>query len=111
MSLLEETLGVMRRHGVKPEDVRWVGSKEFGHTSWDNFAEVAKDAKYDSGYGSAEVAQDLLIVGDDWWMSRGEYDGSEWWDFHRKPEPPEQQRAITVLVGDYWPTLTELHVK
>lgn len=29
-----------------------------------------------------------MIVGDDWWMERHEYDGSEWWEFKELPKKP-----------------------
>lgn len=28
-----------------------------------------------------------MVVGDDWWLERHEYDGSEWWEFKRLPSP------------------------
>ena len=110
-NLLEETLTVMEEAGVTPDDVRWVGARTFGHTDWANFAEVAKDTEYDPGYGSQEIADDLTIVGDDWWMTRSEYDGGEWWCFHRKPERPAQERVITTLrrEGECWCGLAYLH--
>lgn len=110
-NLLEETLTVMEEAGVTPDDVRWVGARTFGYTDWANFAETAKGTEYDPGYGGQEIADDLTIVGDDWWMTRGEYDGSEWWDFHRKPERPTQARAILRLrrIGRYWRDLNQVH--
>lgn len=86
MNLLAETIEILAQNGKTPDDVRWVGNATM-KTTWEQFAQVA-DVKYNSGFGASEVATDLVIVGDDWWMSRGEYDGSEWWDFHCKPTEP-----------------------
>lgn len=97
-NLLEETLHKLADAGKKPEDVEWVGSPHH-HCSWDEFEKVAKDANYDSGYGSQEVATDLFVVGKDWWLSRAEYDGSERWEFNQKPEKPSAKielKALTV---------------
>ena len=41
---------------------------------------------------------DLLIVGDDWWLERHEYDGAEWWEFKTLPcEPFEEKKVAGVL--------------
>lgn len=82
-NLLKETLRVLEQNGKAPHDVRWVGRvgpytdppHPFG--SWGDFSKFA-DFEYDAGYGGAEIESDLKIVGDDWWLERGEYDGSEW---------------------------------
>jgi len=47
---------------------------------WENFKEVA-NVEYDSGFGSPQVAEDLIIMGSDFWLERHEYDGSEWWEY------------------------------
>lgn len=106
--LLQETLAVMEQHGKNPSDVRWVGSEEFGYFTWADFAEVANE-RYYSGFGAQEVATDLMIVGDDWWMERGEYDGSEWWEFVRPIQKPETYRKPHRVMGGMWDTLSELN--
>lgn len=88
MNLLEETLSVLTRNGKTESDIRWLGSVEV-KISWDNFVNLA-DVEYDNGFGSQEIATDLIIVGDDWWLERAEYDGSEWWSFRTKPKEPEE---------------------
>lgn len=67
-------------------------------TTWEDFKKNA-DIDYDSGYGSSKVAQDLLVVGENWWLERGEYDGSEWWDYKEMPKEPTKTielKALTV---------------
>ncbi len=107
-NLLEETLDILKANGKSPDDVRWVGKREPDYLAsirarvealplgtWAEFKRFA-NFKYDDGYGGAEVATDLKIVGDDWWLERGEYDGSEWWEFKtlpQKPKEPTQLRA------------------
>src|SRR5512141_1738040 len=87
-NLLSETLEAIAPHG--PSDVRWVGT-ELVKFSWDEFAALA-DVECDAGFGSSKVAQDLLVVGDGWWLERHEYDGSEWWE--KKACPVEPQRSM-----------------
>ena len=100
-NLLQETLELMESNGKKETDVIWVGN--YTHkTTWENFKKFA-DVDYEEGYGSAKVAQDLLIVGDNWWLERGEYDGSEWWEFKQPPKEPNEiieLKALTVNQAD-----------
>jgi len=83
MNLLKETLEVLERNKVSPSDVCFVtdGKSDCG---WKEFADNA-DFEYDEGYGGNEINLSLKIVGKDWWLERGEYDGSEWWEFKRRP--------------------------
>jgi len=84
-NLLQEVLGVFRANDKAPADVRWIGSANGALAiSWDAFERIA-DREYDRGFGHCEVAPDLVIVGDDWWMERKEYAGREWWEFKTQP--------------------------
>lgn len=42
------------------------------------------DFKYDSGYGGQEL-YGIVWLEDNSWLSRGEYDGSEWWQHNTLP--------------------------
>jgi hypothetical protein len=44
---------------------------------------------YDSGYGGQEL-YGTVWLNDGTWYTRGEYDGSEWWEYHRCPSIPEE---------------------
>jgi len=85
-NLLEETLTFLTEHDKTPEDVKWVGSRygEYAIT-WQEFAALANTTIYDNGYGGQEIASDLVVVGDDWWLAREGYDGSEAWVFCEQP--------------------------
>lgn len=84
-NLLQETLNAIAAGGKTPADVRWVGSFDGRYTiTWAEFEQLA-DIEYDSGYGGQEIANDLVVVGDDWWLTRSEYDGSECWAINTKP--------------------------
>ena len=100
MNLLAETRAILAESGKTEADVRWVGvltpsralrrvdrdpSLPLG--TWADFERLA-DIDYHNGYGGNEIASGLVIVGDDWWLERGEYDGSEWWEFKTLPRPP-----------------------
>ncbi len=46
------------------------------------------DFDYDNGYGSQELYGTIWFL-DNTWATRGEYDGSEWWELHVCPEVPD----------------------
>jgi len=97
MNLLKETIEVLNHYNLTEKDILWVGCLDF-YVGADEFLKIA-DVKYDEGFGSPKVAEDLLIVGKDWWLERHEYDGSEWWEFKRFPLKPKRKiklRALTV---------------
>jgi hypothetical protein len=102
-NLLQETLKAMEAHGKSPLDVRWTGTRDGSVvSSWDTFANIAKDANYDAGFGGAEVAESLVVVGDDWWLERHEYDGSEWWEFKRLPMKAQASTSLKRILCASW---------
>lgn len=84
-NLKQETLESLKKYGKTVEDIQWIGNDV--EISIDEFLRVS-DREYDDGYGSPNVKY-IYIVGDDWWMERGEYDGSEWWEFKTMPKKPD----------------------
>lgn len=102
MNLLNETIQELKNHDKFPEDVRWIGSRdgEFA-ICWDDFINIA-NIKYDSGFGSQEIQSDLVVVGDDWWLERHEYDGSECWIFSSAPIRKDNSSVFTCLRNQGW---------
>ena len=45
------------------------------------------DFEYDAGYGGQNLFGTIWYA-DGTWSDRGEYDGSEWWDYHYCPQIP-----------------------
>lgn len=58
---------------------------------YDEFLEKL-DFEYDSGYGSQHLFGTVWFNEPNIWMDRGEYDGSEWWEFNIYPEIPDYLR-------------------
>lgn len=83
MNLLEETIKVLENNGKSINDIVAVQGKDFG-ISIKRFLKLA-DTEYNEGKGEAEVAEDLVIIGKDWWLERAENDGAEWWEFRKFP--------------------------
>lgn len=83
INFLKETLNKMKENGVSPDDVIYVFNS-FGYCSWEEFEKLA-NFDYNNGYGLIAIDLNLIVRGSDWWLERGEYDGSEWWEFRRAP--------------------------
>lgn len=96
-NLLTETLEALEDCGKCEADVLFCSLG--GYFSFEKFKELAKNINYDSGYGSAEV-NDIVIVGDNWWLERGEYDGSEWWEFKTIPIKPDHEAINPILISN-----------
>jgi len=45
--------------------------------------------RYDDGFGGQELYGTIWYT-DGTWSSRGEYDGSEWWEHHEVPVVPDK---------------------
>jgi hypothetical protein len=82
-NLWEETIKKLEKHNKSFDDVIVICGNDFQITKED-FAKYSK-TEYDDGFGAPEVAEDLLIIGPDFWLERHEYDGSEWWEFKQMP--------------------------
>lgn len=46
------------------------------------------DFEYDGGFGGQELYGTCWLTNETW-LSRGEYDGSEWWEHNELPTIPE----------------------
>ena len=94
MNLLQETLNDLKENEKNSADVRWVGRASINaKCSWDEFVKQA-NFEYYNGYGCREIPEDLVVVGDDWWLERAEYDGSEWWKFKTLPVEPKVSKCV-----------------
>lgn len=101
INFLQETIQCLKENGKSESDIAWVGigydqnNDPLYKSSWKDFRENA-NFEYHDGYGSAEIPDDLIIVGDDFWLERHEYDGSEWWEFKTMPKEPKEEREIVI---------------
>lgn len=48
------------------------------------------DRDYDEGYGGQNLFGTIWYAEDSTWSQRGEYDGSEWYEFMSVPEVPTE---------------------
>ena len=91
-NFLEETIEDLKLNGKTPEDVLWVGSGE-NCFSWQHFEKIANFI-YD-GLSGITINEDLLIVGQDWWIERHQCGMCEWWEFKTLPSKQENQSPAT----------------
>lgn len=86
MNLLTETKRILKENNKTKKDVLCVGDG-INKMTWDEFKNRANFI-YDNGWGSAEISK-IIVYGDGFWLERGEYDGSEWWEYRTAPIIPE----------------------
>lgn len=54
------------------------------------------DREYDDGYGGQNL-HGIIYCEDGYWLERGEYDGSEWWNLLKYPKLDENFDKIDIL--------------
>lgn len=98
MNAKKELLDALKsRMKIKCADIwfdNWSNDKAYirlkDNYSDKDFLEFLKqlDFNYDNGYGGQELFGTVWLT-DNTWLSRGEYDGSEWWEHNKLPEIPK----------------------
>lgn len=104
MNLLEETKEILENNNYTLDDIEWVGTS-LHYIDKEEFIKLA-DIDYDNGYGSQKVADNLILVGKNFWLERHEYDGSEWWELKKLPKKPTEKLEVYTLFN-CWGTLEE----
>ncbi|MGY4756861.1 hypothetical protein LB439_06135 [Lactococcus lactis subsp. lactis] len=93
-NLYDETVTILESHDKTIADIEYIGSSET-KINTNKALELMKKTNYDSGYGGQEIAENLMIKGNGFIMTRGEYDGSEWWDYMQTaPSLPQVERDV-----------------
>jgi len=95
INFLEETKNKLAENGKNIFDVLWYGTKDFVIS---NDIQQLFSFDYDDGFGGTEIPVELIIVGEDWWMERHEYDGGEWWEFKQMPVKPKSKKPASSLI-------------
>lgn len=114
MNFREETIEAIKESGHALEDVMFIGSYDGKYRmSMDKFLEKSNFV-YDDGYGASAIATDLIIYFKDHnYISRGEYDGAEWWEYNKPKVFSENDSFIDfdTLGNDryMWKTVEEMN--
>ena len=94
MNLYDETVEVLSSHDKTIADIEYIGSTRT-KINTNKALKFMKKTNYDSGFGSQEIACNLMIKGNGFVMIRGEYYGSEWWDYMQTdPSLPQVERDV-----------------
>ena len=111
-NLYIETMEKLRVYNKTVNDIVAIQGYDFA-IDVNEFLALAKDTNYDDSFGVPHIATDLVIIGEDWWMERVEYDGAENWAFRRRPKIRTEVREVSSLGGDShsWPLMKEFVVK
>jgi len=110
MNLYQETLRAIQEANKVLADIVLVGNATGTYAmTWVEFT-IASDVSYDARFGSAKVAQDLVIVfKDNTWLNRTEYDGGESWQHNVQPKIQGVPKPINNLFAKYgWETVSEI---
>ena len=99
VNLLQETIDNLLAHNKDENDVLWVGDST-SSCSWEEFASRS-NFNYDNGYGGEAVNTSLIVVGKGWWLERGTYDGSEWWEFKTGPKK-KRGTKVSITTKEEW---------
>ena len=109
-NLYDETVTILESHGKTIADIEYIGSSET-KINTNKALELMKKTNYDSGYGSQKIAENLMIKGNGFIMTRGEYDGSEWWDYMQTdpslPQVDTDVKSFEANIG--WESLEEIN--
>lgn len=109
INLLQETIDMLGEHGKTIYDIKWFGCDEFAIPE-NQFQELF-DVNYDNGFGAQEIAMDLIVCGDDWWLEREEYDGAENWVFKTMPTKPKKERRVKTVSDGLWSAVSDLNLE
>ena len=106
MNLLKETIETLENNrGLSLSDIKVVMLK--GRlVCLSEFIALADVTDYDSGYGTNEIHHSLIVAGEDWWLTREEYDGSESWRFNTMPIVglPRIEKLTSLKEDNSWKT-------
>jgi hypothetical protein len=92
----EETRREIKNVGLTPEMVAFVTDGE-NSQSFDDFISNC-NFEYNSSFGRAYINSNLEIVFNDGsWLERGEYDGSEWWQYKKTSAKPKGVSKLKIM--------------
>lgn len=91
LDIIEDEKVICAKIGLDAEAwgdrVKWNILKEnYSEKDFKDFCDKL-DFEYDDGFGAQELFGVILL--EDGWFTRGEYDGSEWWEYHNRPTAEE----------------------
>ena len=83
INLLKEIIETLQEHEKTFEYVKIIKVRDTDINK-DIFHNVVGGITYDNGYGFQTIDPSLLIIGDDFILTRIDYDGSEWFEYIKR---------------------------
>lgn len=74
-------------------EIVYVLKTDFTGNDYEKFLN-SLDFQYDAGFGG-QVLFGTIFYSDGTWSERREYDGSEWWEYKKRPEIPNECLTTT----------------
>ena len=114
MNFLIETLDAIKESGHQESDVMFIGSEDGQYRMTIEKFKTSANFDYDSGFGSQSIAEDLIIYFKDKnYIKRGEYDGSEWWEYNKPLTylSNDSYQDFNKLEGSMWDSVEKLNQK
>lgn len=93
MTLYDSLFMCLQSNGKTLSDIRWVGCKEFT-IPIENFLRLAEQT---NDYLYANIAVDLLVVGENFWLERADEELREPWVFRSLPPKPTLVYSLKAL--------------
>lgn len=87
----DEIIDILEDNNKTINDIVWIGTRKY-KINKEKFLEDSKNLKYDNGYGISVINDDLIIAGNNWYLERWEYDGSEGFRFVSLLEEPQEEK-------------------
>lgn len=93
INLLEETLEL-----IDIKDINYITINS-SLMSIEDFILIARNTVYDDGYGCQYINPTLkIILNNDDWIERYEYDGSEGWNYFQANKKPKKSIKVNSLL-------------
>ncbi len=102
MTLYEFTLICLKENKKDFNDIVWIGCRDFQITK-ENFITASKNIEPDKPYFISTLPEDLIIAGDNFWLSRPVLYNEDLkslndiWIFNQMPIMPKIQKQIKTL--------------
>lgn len=93
MTLLETLKATLKKEGKTLADIRWIGCKDF-YMPINNFLELATRTH---DYFGADIAIDLIVVGNDFWVERDSLHSGDVWVLRKSPIKPKIECMLKTL--------------
>ncbi len=108
VNLLKYTKLILAKHGKSLEDIKFLDDSGEKYTMVTSTKALAKrlNINYNDSYGMKEINVDLRLIGDDFWLERHSYNGSEWWEYKEVPSLEKIAKTCKEVPLDVFP-LTE----